>query len=302
MTKVAILMSTYNGEKFIKEQIRSILNQKNVELELFIRDDGSKDNTINIINDFNNAKIHLKSDKNIGYVKSFSNLIWNEEINADFYAFADQDDIWMENKLISGINKINDLRIPAMTASNSTLFGESVPAGKRLYSKNKDSLPFPIYNGTIDIFLNTNYFGHTIIFNKDAYKLIKQYEPKILSQHDRWIPIVISLFGKIIYDDSSYTLYRQHNTNAIGASAQKTSIIHKIKTFLNVIPVYSNDAKELLNGYSHNMNDVQKSLFFKVAHSKKVKNKLLLLFNKKFKRKNFYDTVILKIFILIGKI
>jgi glycosyltransferase involved in cell wall biosynthesis len=102
--KVLVLMSTYNGERFLREQLDSILSQQDVEISLLVRDDGSKDNTCQILSDYasKHQNVIWKSFENVGFVKSFSALIRmanTSDIDADFYAFADQDDIWMSNKL-----------------------------------------------------------------------------------------------------------------------------------------------------------------------------------------------------------
>lgn len=99
---IAILMSTYNGSLFIKEQIESILKQTNKEWLLYIRDDGSTDDTRMILQEYtrkNPSKIHLLHDEfmNIGAGRSFMHLL--EVVNADYYMFCDQDDVWMENKI-----------------------------------------------------------------------------------------------------------------------------------------------------------------------------------------------------------
>ena len=98
--KVAILMSTYNGEKYLKEQIESLLAQTYGNIEIYIRDDGSKDNTIKIIKNYKEKynNIVLKEGKNIGFINSFFELL-NLCNDADYYAYCDQDDVWMNDKI-----------------------------------------------------------------------------------------------------------------------------------------------------------------------------------------------------------
>ena len=95
MKKVIILLSAYNGEKYIREQIKSIINQTYSEIKIYVRDDGSKDQTPQILKEFaDEGMIKLYLGENIGFVKSFLWLVKNCE-NADYYAFADQDDVWL---------------------------------------------------------------------------------------------------------------------------------------------------------------------------------------------------------------
>ena len=109
MDKVQVLLSTYNGEKYIKEQIESILNQKEVEIALLIRDDGSTDKTIQILEELamNNENITVYKDENLGPARSFMDLIEKSD-EYDYYAFSDQDDVWKPKKLISAINKLKE--------------------------------------------------------------------------------------------------------------------------------------------------------------------------------------------------
>ena len=116
MDKVYVLMSTYNGDKYLKEQLESILDQKNINVSIFIRDDGSTDNTEMIIKSFcdNHNNIHYFSGENIGYGKSFMELIKNVPNDAEYYAFSDQDDVWKLDKLISAIQAIREISEPAL--------------------------------------------------------------------------------------------------------------------------------------------------------------------------------------------
>ena len=126
--KVAVLISTYNGEKYIREQLDSILNQTYKNIEIVIRDDGSKDSTIEIIKEYQqkNTNIILKEGTNIGFLKSFFKLL--ELANADFYAYCDQDDIWLENKIklaVESLEKLDDSK-PNMAFANSDYYSENM--------------------------------------------------------------------------------------------------------------------------------------------------------------------------------
>ena len=105
--KVTVLLSTYNGEKYVKDLIDSVLNQKLVDITLCIRDDGSKDSTVNIIRDFHDHRIKLVRGKNIGPQRSFIKLMKEAE-KSDYYAYCDQDDIWYEDKLYRAVRKMEE--------------------------------------------------------------------------------------------------------------------------------------------------------------------------------------------------
>lgn len=121
--KIAVLMSTYNGQHFIEEQLQSIFAQKEVSVELFVRDDGSTDNTLQILERWAESHpLHLTQGQNIGPARSFLELLSTTE--APFYAFADQDDLWDDDKLATGIKAIAGLAEPALYFSDTTLVDE----------------------------------------------------------------------------------------------------------------------------------------------------------------------------------
>ena len=106
MKKVQILMSTYNGEKYVNEQIDSLLQQDHTNLEILIRDDGSKDSTVSILEEYHkeNPNIKLIIDKNKGVISSFFELAMKASEEADYFAFCDQDDYWKPQKISRAVN------------------------------------------------------------------------------------------------------------------------------------------------------------------------------------------------------
>lgn len=301
--KVAVLMSTYNGEKFILEQINSILAQIEVTVDIYIRDDGSKDKTTDIIENINDPRIKLIRGSNVGYKESFAKLIWDFDIDADYYAFSDQDDIWLEDKLIAAIKKLEAYSIPTMYASNSTLFNVENDNINDLYGPSQDQLDLPNYQNYKDVFINVNYFGNTIVFNRKAYFVIKEYQQVgVHTQHDRWISLVISLCGQIIFDNESHLKYRQHSNNAIGGIVHHNNLFKKIKTFLSVKMNYSTDAADILTGYGNLINKHDEQFLTNIKNSKVLKSKMALLFDKEFKGKNLYNTIVIKILMIMNRI
>ena len=124
MYKVAVLLSTYNGSKYIKEQIDSILSQEGVNIDIYIRDDGSTDETVNIIYEYKSNNIFLTEGKNIGVGNSFMELLYSVPEIYDYYAFADQDDIWSEKKTRIAIEVLQKNK-KHLYASNQELIDKS---------------------------------------------------------------------------------------------------------------------------------------------------------------------------------
>ena len=109
MEKIDILLATYNGEKFVKEQIESILNQTYENFNLIISDDASTDNTLNILEEYEKKDTRIKvfkKEKNKGLIDNFEFLLKN--VTSDYFMFSDQDDIWKKDKIEKSINKLKE--------------------------------------------------------------------------------------------------------------------------------------------------------------------------------------------------
>lgn len=221
--KILILMSTYNGEKYIKEQLDSIFINTTFQPNLLIRDDGSNDGTTDIIEDYKKRnpqlKIDLKKEKNIGFAKSFMQLISLAEEKYDFFFFADQDDYWERGKLENATKFLESCKeIPALYFSKTEYVDSKL-----------NHLGFsPTYPKHLIGFRNAIVqniaTGCTIALNKKSIQLLKSSMPEALIAHDWWCYLVISAFGKIFYDENSHIKYRQHENNTIGIN---TSIIKR---------------------------------------------------------------------------
>ena len=208
MKKVQVLMSTYNGEKYLREQIDSILAQKGVEVHLLVRDDGSKDKTIKILREYNN--IELLEANNVGATNSFFALITLAG-DYDFYAFADQDDVWDEEKLIIAIQKLDEYVCPAIYSSNTRLVD-----GNLNFIRNETLKPIT----TLGSAIVKNYVtGCTAVFNAQLMRYLKQYTPKNAPFHDWWANLVcLSVGGVSVYDYEPHMNYRQHENNVVSGN------------------------------------------------------------------------------------
>lgn len=243
---VQVIMSTYNGEKYIKEQIQSIFNQKECNVSLLIRDDGSTDRTIEIIKELElKHNIKLIQGENLRAAKSFLEAIKFTDEEKDFFAFSDQDDVWLEDKLINAIKILENYNNNmAVYASNLTAVDEKKQIIKHKILPEKFSLEYK------DLLIKSQYlFGCTMVFNKSMRNFIKKQNPEQPMMHDIWIALMATLKGKLIYDNNSYIYYRQHGNNQVGA---KISYKEKIKNRLALFNgkdkcLISNQAKDILN-------------------------------------------------------
>lgn len=203
---VSIAMCTYNGSRFIKEQLDSILNQTYKNIELVIVDDGSKDNTIDIINQYvqkdNRIKV-FQNEKNLGFVKKFEKAI--TLCKGDFIALADQDDIWKQNKIEVFLHDIKD---NILIYSDAIVIDENSKSLNKEFIRPKSNLVKGKCNKSF-IFENC-VSGNTLMFKKELVQYILPI-PKKIRFHDIWIAFVASTVGIITYTDKSYTYYRRYD-------------------------------------------------------------------------------------------
>ena len=300
MNKVQILMSTYNGEKYLKEQIHSIIKQEGVELELLVRDDGSKDSTIDIIKQFTNQYKNIKfyQGKNLGAARSFMELLNKSDETYDYYAFADQDDVWMPNKLINAIKRLQECgNKPSVYMSALQIVDENL----KLIETKKEEGNLSFEGEMIKNFAT----GCTMVLNKKLTDIIKEYNPKYLIMHDSWITrVCYGVGGNVIIDENSYIKYRQHGDNVLG---YKDEGLQKIKrqfkiAFKDNVCMRVNIAKELKNGYKNKLtNNAREVVENLINYPTDKKAKKWLLHNKDFRTTNKKLNLKMKLGILLNK-
>lgn len=224
--KVAILLSTYNGEKYLREQIDSILAQTYDNFELIVRDDGSRDSTVEIVKEYmekSDKEITLMVGKNLGFIKSFFELLKHSD--ADYFSFADQDDIWLPNKIelaVNSLNKLDDTK-PNMAFSNVDYYDTEMN-----FMGNGDS------KGKKPSFLNSLYEcinqGMTMVINKTTRDYIVKNIPEKCFFHDWWTYMICTAFGNVVQDDVVTVKYRRAKTNAtVEGQGKITLFIWRIK-------------------------------------------------------------------------
>ena len=300
--KIQVLISTYNGEKYLKELMDSVLNQDIKQLTLIIRDDGSNDNTLKILSRYSSKKyIKIFFEKNIGIIQSFFKLLKISSPNSDYYAFCDQDDIWMKDKLSRAINKLNEFseEIPLMYCSRTILANDKLNIIR--YSKIPRKPP-SFSNALVENIAT----GCTIVINNSARKLILKQIPSSALMHDWWIYLTVSAFGKVIYDIEPKILYRQHFSNTIGV---ETNFIRKwnkrIKRFVKrnkKFPI-TQQVKEFRKIYGIFLPKDKKRKLNKFINSRKtLMSRVFYAFTGEVYRQSLVDDLILRILIIFNRI
>jgi len=215
MHSVTVVMSSYNGEKYIKDQIESIISQSGCEVNLIVRDDGSTDGTLDILQQYKReGKLEFFQGRNLKPAKSFLEGLKHTK-DTDYYAFSDQDDIWKKNKLSVAISQLEMLN-----AATPNLYCSNLTAVDNDYNVlTPKLLPDKIVSDYKEILIRSPHiFGCTCVFNKVLRDYIVERElPQNLIMHDLWVALLAASMGTIIYDSSSYMMYRQHGDNHTGA-------------------------------------------------------------------------------------
>ena len=298
--KIVVLMSTYNGEKYIKEQINSILNQKgDFQLDLWVRDDGSKDKTQKILEEYaKHGKLRWYSGDNLGPAKSFIDLI-RRCLGYDYYAFADQDDYWMPYKVSAAIKMIERKKGPQLYFSNAELVDSKMNSLGRNVYKISPKLDFETLTCAGGI------LGCTTLFNAELARWIQEKEmPNKIVMHDFYIDeLCVALGGKITYDMRPFMKYRQHGNNVVGVSS---GILGTIKSRIKDIfrkPKVSiaQQANEILRIYRGDISAEKIKWLTKISKYKlNYLNRILLAFSCKTKYMNVNMGLKLRLSIMLG--
>tara|TARA_B100001093_G_scaffold486540_1_gene521950 strand:+ start:5325 stop:6266 length:942 start_codon:yes stop_codon:yes gene_type:complete len=231
--KIAVLMCTKNGSRFIVDQLESIKNQEFKNFDIYISDNGSTDNTISYVKKFASTydaiNIFYIEGKDMHFANNFIFLAKNIEQKYDFYAFCDQDDVWSPNHISRGINELScfDKDLPLLHCSRTTLIDES---GIKI-GKSKKFLRKPSFQNAL---VQSIAGGNTMIFNSSAYEILikASIKSKIVS-HDWLLYILVSgCNGKVVYDQESTVFYRQHDKNLIGSN---NGFLNKLKRALMLV-------------------------------------------------------------------
>ena len=272
-------MSTYNGKDYLREQIDSILAQNckekmGVDLKLFIRDDGSKDGTQKILDEYAEKypdKISWYQGENIGVIKSFFELIEKSDVKAEYYAFSDQDDYWHKEKLSAGIEQIksmtnDDVKEPLLYCCSQLLVDENLKEIDNTMTRKEKRASFE--NAVVENIVT----GCTIVMNKTLRDMAKAYPPKFTVMHDWWFYLLASCYGKVYYDKNQYISYRQHGTNTVGYNTSKVKEFKdRVKRFRGNRQNITKQLSEFIRIYKLYKKEDDNTLFFNDAVKRKIR-------------------------------
>lgn len=306
---VAVVLGTYNGEKYLDVQLDSILKQKDVKVELFIRDDGSVDNTMEILSKYESEyeNVHIYNGgkaENRGIKWGYlDNLRWalnySEEIK--YFAFADQDDYWLPEKLISAVKKLPlNMDNGSIYYSNKTIVDDDLN-----FIRNED---FTFYNNFSDFFFVSKAYGCTMVIDRILADLSVRFISKESLYHDDWIHrLSICLNAKQVFDENSYILYRQHGDNEMGSKAtEERSLLYLINGTFKYFCSGGNHnrsklAKDIYDNYSDKISENEKvNINMLLNYKNDIRTKWKMFFFNDVNKRKFKDRLIWKSKVLLN--
>ncbi|WGQ07515.1 glycosyltransferase family 2 protein [Pedobacter gandavensis] len=249
--KIAILLAAYNADKYLEEQIESVLSQTFQEWTLYIRNDGSNDNTSKIIDNYCNIYPNIveidKGGVNLGCRNNFFRLL--EVVDSDYYMFCDADDVWFENKIELSINRMREIELlhlnkPLLVHTDTAIYDQNLNLIAESFWKTANINP--------DRFLTFNLLcvsfcvgGSTMLFNKQVKDLVIPLEDNDLI-YDYWIAINVVKHGVISTIHQPTTKYRQHDSNVCGVTlGEENSFYNKIKNWKSLLIKYKHESDVL---------------------------------------------------------
>lgn len=221
---ISVVLAAYKGEKYIVEQVRSILSQLSEDDELVISDDYPQGETKAALEDIlkNDPRVKYIHGKSQGLIKNFEYAINNSR--GDFIFLSDQDDVWLEGKVKAVMSEFENGADVVMHDAFIT-DGELNPTGERAFVLNSAG------KGIFKNILKNSYQGSCMAFRKEMKEYILPFPEKI-PMHDQWIGLMGEKHGKVHLIDHPYILYRRHGENASGSGS---SLMQKIRWRINIL-------------------------------------------------------------------
>lgn len=300
--KIAVLMSTYNGEKYVKEQIDSILLQKDVDVYLYIRDDGSTDDTVKIIHEYekkcsNVILINRSNRVNLGINKGILEFLLfakHKLSDIDYFAFADQDDKWLDDKLVSAVRLIDVYKNTQSINDQPILYYSKKTWTDETLNKLYDDEIIDTKGDYFDLFLSGVAYGCTFVFNRKLLEKTLEGPPSYMLAYDVYMHrLARSMNSIIVADKTSHILYRRHENTITSGRPIKVSIspiilIKRILSNKNAFHTVQRYVREIYNLHYDDLGEKQKELFELVlGYKKSFSKKIRLLFYKEAYNRGF---------------
>lgn len=297
-----VLLATYNGSRYINPFLDSLEAQTDQNFRLLVRDDGSSDGTLDAVL-ARRDRLHVEvmpTDQRAGAALSFMKLLQWAGSGHSAYLFADQDDVWLPEKVERAVKVLTDAGdTPTLYCTRQQLVdAELSPLGLSALPRSLD-----VYNAAVENVVT----GCTMGINGALRDLVLQDGIPIgYRMHDAWIYLVASALGKVIQDPWPSVLYRQHGSNTVGASHSRwRSLMASVRRVLawgeDAAP-YSGPVQAFVKQHGHRLSDsVRYDLQLLRGRDCTASERLQLCFHSNFKRQRRMDHVIMRLLFLLGR-
>jgi len=299
--QVTVLMSTYNGSQFLRQQLDSLYAQTYPDVNILVRDDGSSDTTRDLLAaECAQGRIELLEEHhNLGATGSFFALLRHAaHTDTAYVAFCDQDDVWQADKIARAVSLLSEVsNRPALYCSRLDIVDE------QLQSLELSAVPRKIGFG--NALVENIAVGCTMVLNRKAIDLLcQQTLPSHVYVHDWWCYLVISCFGDVIFDDNALIKYRQHGGNVIGAATNHLGVLkRKLARLFNARLWISEQASTFYELFADRMPPAERELLATLCKAKSsFWYRLRLAFSPAVWRQKPVDNVILRLVILMNRI
>ncbi len=299
--RVNILISTFNGRAYLREQLDSILSQSYPSITVTARDDGSSDGSEELLRSYAkaNGAIRVISGPRVGVPGSYFELIRLADQDAQFYGFADQDDVWHPDKVKRAVEILckDEVTKPLLYFSRV----EYVDA--KLHHLGYSRIPNEI--GFHNALVENVAAGCTTVFNRKAVELLGHGRPLRARVHDHWMYLLATGFGRVVYDPLPLLKYRQHRENLIGGSnsarrttaARSTRFIRQGRQFLG----YFEQAAEFHRIYGDRLPFAEKEILWGFLASKEsLLSRVRYALRMRVRRQSTLDNSLLRLLIVLG--
>jgi glycosyltransferase involved in cell wall biosynthesis len=302
---VAILLCTYNGARFLAEQLNSLEAQTHHNWVVIASDDGSTDQTLEILREYQAkwpaGKLSIRSGPQKGFCLNFLSLACNSEIKADYYAFCDQDDVWLPEKLnvaLESLRNFHDVN-GCMYCSRTILINES---GNQIGQSPKFVHPKTFRNALVQCIAG----GNTMVFNRAAKRLLESSWPIEVPSHDWWAyQLITGSGGSVYFDQTPRVKYRQHPQSLVGENTSLVSKLDRMRLVFN--GCFRSMISENINAIGQNLQaltpeNLEIYYLFKKLRSRNLKDRVRLIQVCGIYRQSWRGTLSLMIAAILKKI
>ncbi len=207
---VEVLMATFDGERWLREQLDSVLAQSHPAVRVRVRDDGSRDGTLRVLETYaDDDRVRVVAGENLGVPAAFFRLVDDSSDDADLWALSDQDDVWEPDKLERAVAAIGRLDGPALYCARVLVTDEQL---RPLYPHELPHRGPSFANALVQNIA----LGCTVVLNRAARDLLRGRWPRECVMHDAWMYLVVAGTGTVVYDEALVVRYRQHGRNTVG--------------------------------------------------------------------------------------